>query len=232
MSAFNQLQEMLTMVAEALGDELLREVAFVGGCATGLLLTDEVTKEAVRYTDDVDLITNVIGYPQWVQFQDQIKKRGFKESMEDDVTCRMRLGKLIVDFMPDDKNILGYSNRWYREALKEAMPYQLQKNLEIRVVTPAYFVATKLEAYKGRGNSDPMQSRDIEDILNIFDGREEFVEEVKRGSKEIQEYISEELSKLLEDTDFEYAVQSAAKGQPGRENIIFERLEAVTANAR
>ena len=54
MSAFNQLEEMIIMVAKALGDELLQEVAFLGGCSTGLLLTDKVTKEAVRYTDDVD----------------------------------------------------------------------------------------------------------------------------------------------------------------------------------
>lgn len=66
MKAYNQLHEMLVVVAKSLGDDLLKEVAFLGGCTTGLLLTDKATKEAVRYTDDVDLITRVVGYPQWI----------------------------------------------------------------------------------------------------------------------------------------------------------------------
>lgn len=63
MKAFNKSHEMLVTVATALGDALLKEVAFLGGCTTGLLLTDKISKEAVRYTDDVDLITHVVGYP-------------------------------------------------------------------------------------------------------------------------------------------------------------------------
>lgn len=55
MKAFNQLHEMLVMVARALGDDLLKEVAFLGGCTTGLLLTDKASKEAVRYTNDVPM---------------------------------------------------------------------------------------------------------------------------------------------------------------------------------
>jgi len=57
-----KIQEvMLQRVADALGSELLREVAFVGGCTTGLLITDDISREAVRFTDDVDLIVHVIG---------------------------------------------------------------------------------------------------------------------------------------------------------------------------
>ena len=152
MKAYNQLHEMLVMVARALGNDLLKEVAFLGGCTTGLLLTDKASKEAVRYTDDVDLITHVIGLSGWIRFQNRIKERGFKESMEDDINCRMRLNGLIVDFMPDDEKILGYSNRWYGQALKKAKDYELQDNLIIQLVTPVFFIATKLEAYKGRGN--------------------------------------------------------------------------------
>jgi hypothetical protein len=116
---------MIEMVARALGDDLLKEVAFVGGCTTGLLITDEFSKEEVRYTDDVDLIINVVGHAQWVAFQDQLRAKGFRECIEDDVICRMRLGELKVDFMPDDETILGFSNRWYAAALEGAQDYQL-----------------------------------------------------------------------------------------------------------
>lgn len=43
MNAYNKSQEMLIMVVRALGDELLNEVAFIGGCTTGLLLTDDIS---------------------------------------------------------------------------------------------------------------------------------------------------------------------------------------------
>ena len=48
-----QLLQMLQTVAQALGDELLQRLVFVGGCTTALFITDEVTLEDVRATDDV-----------------------------------------------------------------------------------------------------------------------------------------------------------------------------------
>ncbi len=225
MNAFNQSLEMLVTVARALGDELLQDVAFLGGCTTGLLITDNYTKEAVRYTDDVDLVTHVVGYPGWLKFQKRIRERGFKESMEDNINCRMRLNGLIVDFMPDDEKILGYSNRWYSKALQSADEYELAEGLIIKLITPVYFVATKLEAYKGRGKNDPIQSRDLEDILNVIDGRVELINELQQAPVEIKKYISIELEQLLLHPDFDYAVQSTAQGSRDREALIFKRLE-------
>ena len=227
--AIDQLKGMIETVARALGDELLGEVAFVGGCTTGLLVTDEVTKEGIRFTDDVDLIINVVGYTGWAKFQEQLKDKGFSTRLEDDVICRMRLGELQVDFMPDDENILGFSNRWYKQALEQAQDCQLLDDLVIRLLTPPYFVATKLEAYKGRGNDDPMESRDMEDILNIVDGRPELIEEIKNAGQEVCDYIAEEIGSLLEHDTIDYAIQGVVMGDEGRVEIIFERLEAIKA---
>ena len=140
---------MLVVVAKALGDDLLQQVAFVGGCTTGLLVTDAITHEAIRYTEDVDLITHVISYPQWAALQGQLKARGFTVNPEDEVICRMRLGELKVDFMPDDETILGFSNRWYSDALEKANSTKLSDGTTIRLISPCHFVATKLEAYLG-----------------------------------------------------------------------------------
>ncbi|WP_250655564.1 hypothetical protein [Alkalimarinus coralli] len=227
MSTVNKLMDMMITVSNALGSELLNEVAFVGGCTTGLHVTDDFTKEGVRYTDDVDLIISVTGYPGWNTFQERLKEKGFRVSMEDNINCRMRLGELIVDFMPDDEAVLGYSNRWYAEAMDAAKPYPLTPSITIKLITPPYFIATKLEAYNGRGNNDPIGSRDIEDILCLFDGREELFRELKESSQDLREYISEQVALLLDHNDFEYAVQSTAKGDVDREDLLFERLEAV-----
>jgi predicted nucleotidyltransferase len=217
---------MIQRVAEALGEDLREQVVFVGGCTTGLLLSDEVTKEEVRYTDDVDLIIDVLGYADWNNFQSKLKEKGFEVSMGDEVICRMRLGELKVDFMPSDENILGFSNRWYSHAIDTASKYKLSDQISIKLISPPYFVATKLEAYNGRGNNDPLGSHDIEDILNIVDGREELIAEIYAESKELKEYISDQISSLLENPGFEHAVQGASR-VPGREEVIFERFEAL-----
>lgn len=61
MSVFSTLHAMLLEVARALGPDLCQQMTFVGGCTTGLLLTDTFTREQVRSTDDVDLIVHVMG---------------------------------------------------------------------------------------------------------------------------------------------------------------------------
>jgi predicted nucleotidyltransferase len=224
---FNRLHEMIVTVARALGPDLREEVAFVGGCTTGLLLTDEFSREAVRYTDDVDLIINVVGYAKWAAFQAQLRACGFEEAMDEEVNCRMRLKELQVDFMPDDESILGFSNRWYAAGLVHAQPHELEQGLTIRLLTPPFFVATKLEAYLGRGNSDPQGSHDMEDILTLFDGREEIVKEVAAANRDLQAFIAHQVGLLLANDDFDYAVQTASGGDRDRELLIYERLEAV-----
>ncbi|ORJ59260.1 hypothetical protein [Geothermobacter hydrogeniphilus] len=226
-NTYNLLREMITTVARALGEEMLDEVAFVGGCTTGFLLTDEFSREAVRYTDDVDLIINVVGYPKWASFQERLRDKGFKESAEDKVNCRMRLDGLKVDFMPDDERILGYSNRWYSEAFASAQPYRLTEAITIKLLTPPYFIATKLEAYLGRGNDDPQGSHDMEDILNLFDGRDDIVEVIAEEKEAVRSYIARQIDLLLKNNDFDYAVQTAARGDKAREDLIYERLERV-----
>jgi predicted nucleotidyltransferase len=227
--AIEQLKGMIEKVARALGDEMLGEVAFVGGCTTGLLVTDDVTKEAIRFTDDVDLIINVVGHTGWAEFQEKLKSKGFSIHIEDEVICRMRLGELKVDFMPDDKDILGFSNQWYKQSLEQAQDYQLSDDFVIRLLTPPYFMATKLDAYKGRGNDDPLASHDMEDILNIVDGRQELIDEIKSADQDVRVFIASEIEELLAHDSIEYAVQGVVMGDTGRIDIIFERLEAIKA---
>ena len=48
----------------------------------------------------------------------------------------------------------------------------------IRLVSASAFVATKLEAFASRGGGDFLTSHDLEDVLNIVDGREELIGEL------------------------------------------------------
>tara|TARA_B100000780_G_scaffold2529_1_gene2167 strand:- start:2115 stop:2834 length:720 start_codon:yes stop_codon:yes gene_type:complete len=231
MGALTVNRQMLEKVAQALGEELLPTMTFVGGCTTGLLLTDAFASEQGRHTDDVDLIVHVMGYVGFYQLQEQLKKHGFSIGIpdpdEDFPICAMKLGDLRVDFMPDDESVLNFTNRWYKAAMLTATPYKLTRDITINLVSPVYFIATKLEAYKGRGKGDALSSRDIEDILQLVDGREELIDEVQSADSEVRAYIAIEFNSLLQDQNFEYAVASQAGSSSEREKVIFERLESL-----
>lgn len=222
----DQLRAMLQRVAEALGDELLPHVAFVGGSTTALLLTDPVTREGVRFTEDVDLIVDADSRAKWVRLQEKLRARGFAESMEDDITCRMRLGDLAVDFMPQYETILGFTNRWYQDALNNTQSMPLTDTVSINLLAPAYFLATKLEAYRGRGKGDLLSSHDIEDIINLVDGREELCQELTQAKGDVRRYIAEQFTRLLADANFDYAVQGNVFSAE-RSEIILQRFEAI-----
>ena len=149
------------------------------------------------------------------------------ESGETQPICGMRLGGRRVDFMPDDEEVLGFTNRWYKGAMETAMSHALTHEITIQVVAPVFFLATKLEAYKGRGDNDVLGSRDIEDILHLVDGRAELISESQAAEQSIQAYIAEEISRLLEDDSFEYAVASQARGNTDRESLICRSLDLI-----
>lgn len=224
-----QLLEMLETVADGLGGELRAQMVFVGGCTTALFITDPMTLEDVRATDDVDLIVDLTGRADWAVLQDALFRKGFTVSPDDEVICRMRLGDLKVDFMPDDPAILGFSNRWYEMGINTAENHALRDDLEINVLTPPLFLATKLEAYLGRGNDDPIGSHDLEDVLIVVDGREELVGEVSEADADVKIFIAEQLHTLSGHYDYDSFVDGNIRGPDGRAEIVRDRLAALAA---
>lgn len=77
--------------------------------------------------------------------------------MQDDVICRWRYDDIILDVMPTDEKILGFSNRWYPAAIQSASEYVLSDVITIRLIAAPYFLATKLEVFRQRGQNDFLQ---------------------------------------------------------------------------
>lgn len=97
----------------------------------------------------------------------------------------------------------------------------------IRILAPEYFLATKLEAYLGRGKNDPLSSRDIEDIMNLIHGRESLIEEVRQSKSDVRRYIVSELLKLKNHRDFTNIIQSTAHGNIEHEEFLYERINSL-----
>ncbi len=191
----NSNTELLKRVARRLGP-LLHEVVFVGGCATGLLITDDGAAE-VRPTFDVDAIAEITSYAGYEIFSERLRSLGFQEDTSEGAPrCRWLIDGMKLDVMPLDEKILGFANRWYRFAMDTAERIEVEPGLVIRSITAPYFVATKLDAFHGRGEGDYTSSHDLEDLLAVIDGREAIVEEIIRAG-EVRFYIAEQFRTLL-----------------------------------
>lgn len=179
---------------------LLDQIAFVGGCVVGLLLTDPAAAP-VRPTLDVDAIIEIASYVEFTALENRLRQLGFRQSYTEGAPiCRWLADDLILDLMPTEPAILGFSNRWYRPALKNSQKIRIGDS-EIHVVSAPYFLATKLDAFHARGKND-FGSHDLEDIVTVIDGRPELVNEVHLAPVDLQKYLGREFENLLSSRDF------------------------------
>ncbi len=194
---FNMQQ--LDAVARALG-ELNEEITYVGGATTALLVP-EVAIAGTRRTEDVDVLIDVVSRAEYYRFCDALRDKGFVEdSGENAIVCRWlaptKFGRVQVDVMPTDPDILGFSNRWYKKAIELADEITLPSGIKIRVVSAPYFLATKLEAFKGRGAGDHF-SHDLEDLVFVLENRDRLVIELMACDQELKSYLAVEMKALL-----------------------------------
>ncbi|MBN3583365.1 nucleotidyl transferase AbiEii/AbiGii toxin family protein [Algoriphagus aestuarii] len=175
--------------------ELIGDVVFVGG-ATVSLYADRETQE-VRPTDDVDILVEIITYSEYSQVEEKLRNKGFANDTTSRVICRYRVHGIIVDVMPTSEEILGFSNIWYTPGFKNSIPYPIDEDTEIRVLSPAYFLATKLEAFRNRGNGDGRLSTDFEDIVFIVNNRSTIWQEINEADSELRSYLVEIFSSLI-----------------------------------
>jgi hypothetical protein len=180
---------------------VLDELVFVGGCTTGLFITDPAAG-GIRPTKDVDAIVDVTSYAKYAALSERLRTLGLAEDTTPGAPlCRWRRDDLIIDVMPVDAHILGFSNRWYPAAMETAQTFDVA-GYDVRVVTPALFIAAKLVAFHGRGGNDIFASHDLEDIIAVVDGRPEIVNDVAAAGADVRAYIGTEIRALLDDPNF------------------------------
>lgn len=188
---------MLERVAYSLGPELCSQFVFVGGVAAGLLITD-LALPPIRRTDDVDIITNAEVLADYYRFEDQLRGLGFVQDQSPDApVCRWRVDGVAVDLMPTQEEILGFTNRWYRMGVSTAQMVTLPSGVQIWVLRAPEFIATKLEAFYGRGGGDYLFSHDMGDIISVIDGRESLLKECQDSLAPLREYLAAQFQHLL-----------------------------------
>lgn len=146
--------EILEFAVAQLGP-LADQMVFLGGCATGLLLTDSAAP-TIRPTEDVDVITEVGSLGDYYRLSERLREQGFREDQSEDAPiCRWIGDGVVLDVIPTDEQIFGFGNEWHRLALATAMEILLPSGTRIRRVTAPCFIATKLAAFDNRARVKP-----------------------------------------------------------------------------
>lgn len=201
------LISMLDKIAQALPEQYLDEMAFIGGCTTTLFLNIPNAEEGIRATYDVDLIVDISTQTAWYELEGELRRLGFRNDQDGEILCRFKLNDIVVDFMPINQDILGFTNDWYEESMKHTHFHTLPSGTKIKILDPCYFLATKFEAYDGRGNNNPISSKDIEDILNVIGGRSQIIEEIYNSESDLKNYLREKFLMLVSHSDWQYVLQ-------------------------
>lgn len=197
----HQNVEFLKRIAKEI-ESLLPKVVFVGGATATIFMTEPEHIRVARETIDVDITLDVTRR-EFYQFENALRKLGFEHDKE--TTFRFLKDDIILDVMPTDEKILGFSNRWYKEAVFHAQTIDLGSH-SVSVISFPYFIATKLEAFQGRGKGDYFGSKDMEDIISVLGGRRGFLKDLLALQGGIRKYLVDRFRLHLQHNDFDSAV--------------------------
>ncbi len=215
-------------VANALAN-LKEKVVFVGG-ATISLYPDKPVFE-VRPTDDVDVIIEILNYIDRSELEEKLRSIGFSHDIGSSIVCRYIIQGIIVDIMPTDDASIGFKNIWYPEGFDQSINYKIDEENSIKILSAPHFIATKLEAHKGRGQNDGRTSQDFEDIVYVLENRETIWDEINSCGDNLKSYLRSEFSNLLKNPNhFEWIDCHVERTSPPATYFIVDELEKFVDN--
>jgi len=215
-------------------EPVLEHLVFVGGCATGMLISDPAAA-GIRSTNEVEAIADITSYAMYSALANRLRSIGLKQDAGDGAAARRwRLDAAIVDIVPSDRSVLGFSNTWYGPAIASAQRMTMAGG-QVRLVAPAYFVATQLEAFHRRGHGDVIASSDLEDIVIVVDGRPQLLDEIARADPQVRQFIAAEISSLIDNRRFADSLAGFLppdRASQARRPLLEKRLSAIAALQR
>jgi hypothetical protein len=177
----------LRAVADQL-DALGVDYAFLGGAIVNLLL-DHPELSPARPTDDLDVLLEAVTARRYPDLEARLRSRGFQHDMRPGAPrCRWVMGNLTVDLMPAGGTFLGLNTAWFPEALATAAPCTFG-HVQLRLISPVAFLATKHVAFLDRGGNAYYVSHDLEDFITVIDGREHIAAEVTLAPAALRAHV-------------------------------------------
>jgi hypothetical protein len=209
------------IVAHALC-ELKEQVVFVGGSVTELY-ADNPELSDIRPTIDVDCVMDlqIVTYLDYSNLEERLRKLGFQNDMSENAPiCRKIYQGILVDFMPVNPDILGFSNLWYKDGVNNKTSITLPDGASIFILSVEYYLATKLEAMHSRGGADIRGSYDWEDIVYVLDNCGKLLQNIQQcNNTNLIEYLKEKFDKLLDNNNIKEIIYSALPYNSDEESV-------------
>lgn len=203
---------------------LHEKVVFIGG-ATVSLYADRPVLE-IRPTDDVDVIIEILNYRGRADLEERLMRIGFTNDIDSGIVYRYKIRGIVVDVMPTDDPSIGFLNKWYQAGFENSIVYRIDDHCTINILDTPYFLATKLEAFKGRGKNDGRTSQDFEDIVFVLENRVSIWHELNALEGEISRYLKKEFSELVKN---KYLVEwidcHVGRASPPATYLILEQIK-------
>ena len=171
----------------------------------------------------MECVIELASYRSLYELEEEIRRLGFSNDIRPEAPiCRWIYKGETVDIMPADKGILGFTNKWYKPAFAYRKGVVLPDGTSIFIFPALYYVATKIEAIKGRGGNDLRFSHDLEDLIYVLNNCQQIIAYFdNEKNNTLKAYISNWAHDMLE-------------RQNGREEIEcvlpygdFERLDYI-----
>ena len=195
---------------------------FTGGAMISLYV-NEILWDEIRPTKDVDCVVEIYSRIEYYSLAERLRLVGLQECKDPEAPlCRWVFQDLIVDVMPCDPQVLGFTNRWYKSGIANKITYRLPSSREIWIFPPIYLLASKVEAFLGRGK-DLRLSKDIEDIVTLLDGCEMLAEHFHQSPLEVKTFLGSWFKENREDLQ-EAVLCFLPLSSSGREDIVFDLI--------
>lgn len=222
---------MLQLVAKGLG-HLKDDVVFVGGCITELYALEPELSD-IRATQDVDCIIEISSYVDLVKLEEELRKLKFSnDRYEGAPICRWIYDGVKVDVMPTHQGVMGFSNRWYPDGMKNKIEIELPDGIKIFILSPEYYLATKFEAHRGRGGNDLRTSHDFEDIIYVLDNNDNMTNIIKANANDIlKQYLKEQCILLINNNNIMESIGCMLPigSQEERIHYIYEIIKEIAS---
>lgn len=186
-------------------DQLLNHVIFIGGSVLELYASDP-SAPALRPSREIDCLLNIETAAEFHIWQQTLEARGFKKAQADSGHTSHQIWRfedITLTFTYPNFSEKNSFNRWYQDGIFHAIPYRLPSGKMIRIFTPPYVIASKIEAFLNRGNQDFRLSEDFEDIVFLLDNRPQIKSEVLSAYYEVRNYIRLHFDRFLASGDLE-----------------------------
>ena len=196
-------REVTKRIAHALG-EMNERVVYVGGAIVSHYI-DDPSAEDVRPTKDIDISMKIASLNELEKIRQELIKRGFTQSHDDNVICRFRYDDILLDVMATKQIGWAPGNEWFEAGFDHFIIKKIDE-IDIKLLSLPYFLASKFAAFYDRGKTDPRTSNDFEDIVYILNHTPDIKDQILESDQRVRTYLKKVFLHILNDKTLQEAV--------------------------